>query len=611
MDSIPAINAVNIPAPRSERVHRMAVDEKTLVAMIPEIRPYSHIFYTDPANTNDLVDDWLPSKLWRMNNLYSVQTKDDGSGNVVVKFVMKLSQLVLYATLKGHPRVVVLKSRQIGISTVTVLMYGDDMLVIPHLKVGIVAQNQDAANDLKSKISFAFDSMDDEIKAFIGVHSTTDNDSAFGLSNGSHAVARLSFRSGTLHRFAWTEVGKIAARDPQRVTETLSGSMQAIAPTASNWVVNESTAEGDNYFKSLYEDAEKSVGSEITMKEVRPLFFSWLIDTTCNSSANVKVTPQVKRIVEVINKEFSVYIQSAGYKGQIGNFIYPPDFEYEVTATQQAWMVGALKELNFDMELFYREYPHTPKSAFFASSVGMWYKTAMTEMILDDRVVYTRYEDGDTRLTKPSLLYNPEYEVMAIADIGYKDRFFILYVQILPTDYSDKEGLEVWDIRILGEDWGTDSKTDVYAGMIHEQPYDVRTLVLPHDGDRGTVLKDSVSVVDDFIQMGFDAVGTDRPTKLLPPILKSRRQLYNTRIDGSACPELMENLTNYKKKYDKVLQIYTDVPVHDIHSHGADAYRYVATCPFPSSKIDKASSKIHTYSGKPFNGSSTLGTVGI
>jgi len=595
-----------VPPVRSTIEHRMPVTEKELVAMLPQVRPYSHIFYTAPASVADFKNDFLPSKLWRMNNLYKVQTKDDGLGDsLVVDFIMKRAQLVLYVQLVLHPRVVVLKSRQIGISTVTVLMYGDDMIIIPHLKVGIVAQNQDAANELKNKISFAFDNMDDSVKAFFNVHSDTDNDSTFGLNNGSSAVARLSFRSGTLHRFAWTEVGKIANRDPARVTETLSGSMQAISPSKSNWVVNESTAEGNNYFKTLYESAEASIGKPITNKEVRPLFFSWLTDVTCNSMAEVEIPDSVKRIVDRIEVEFSAYIQSSAYRAQIGNFVYPDGYEYKVSASQQAWMVGALKELNHDLELFYREYPHTPASAFFTSNIGLWYRTAMTELKESGRIVYSPpsyKEEG-----KPSILYNPDYEVIAVSDIGLRDRFFILYAQIIPTGFFDSDGLEIWDIRILGEDYDTDLKTDKYAEMIEAQPYPDRTIGLPHDGNRETVLKDSISVEDDFMQMGFDVINIEKSPKILPPILRTRRQLYYTRIDGTLAPELLNNLDNYKKKYDKTLQQYTDTPVHDIHSHGADAFRYVATFPLPSRKITTRTRDIVTLG----SGSSTRSSGGF
>jgi len=572
--------SLNVVAERSTRTDYMSVSEKELIKMIPELRPYAWIFYTDPASVEDLREIFLASKLWRMNNLYMVQTKDGEGGDVSVLFRMKPAQLVLYAQLNRHPRVVVLKSRQIGISTVTVLLYIDDMIIIPNLKIGIVAQNQDAANGLKDKISFAFREMDSDVKAFFGVRDVVDNDKSFGLSNGSIATARLSFRSGTLHRFAWTEVGKIANSDPARITETLSGSMQAIAPVPSNWVVNESTAEGNNYFKHLFDSAVEVVDKPITNKEVRPLFFSWLIDKTCNSDILVEISDEVAKIVNTIESEFSDFISSPLYRNQLGNFIYPDDFQYKMSDSQQSWLVGALKELDYDMELFYREYPHTPKSAFYVSSDAVWYKNALARLVSEGRLVKS----------KPSSivsdLYNPDYEVWAVTDIGYEDTFSIIYVQIIGMGLYTDSGLEIWDIRVLGYDEGHHMKTDKYAEMIHKQPYHIKTVVIPHDGARNTVLKDSVSVEDDFYQLGFNRVITlDRPAKIMPYILEVRQRLGHTRIDATKAYTVFDGLSNYKKKYDKVMGRYTDVPVHDWASHPSDAFRYVCSVPYTCERV--------------------------
>lgn len=585
----------------------MAVDEKTLVKMMPELRPYSHIFYTDPATVDDLVDDWLPSKLWRMNNLYQIQTKkasvEDG-GNVV-KFIMNIQQLVLYMTLVKHPRVTVLKSRQIGISSATVLMYGDDMITTPYLRVGIIAQDQESANGLKSKISFAFANLDDDIKAFFGIREVLNNDSTFSLSNGSRVTAKMSFRSGTLHRLAWTEVGKIANNDVKRITETLSGSMQALAPTKENWVVKESTAEGDNYFKDDYYSAVSKVGKPIGNKESRPLFFSWIVDKTCNSNIPVEVNSRMAKIIKDVEDEFTEYIHSDGYKAQIGNFVYPKGYKFKLSDTQKWWMVGVLSgELQWDLELFFREYPHTPDSAFYISQEGIWYKDAMKAMREEGRLVES--------FGKVSSLYDSKYEVLAVTDIGLKDRFFILYVQVIDTGMVTLDGLDIWDIRILGEDYGTDMKTDKYAEMMESKPYPIDWVVLPHDGGRNTVLKDSVSVEVDFQEMGFRTWVLDRTTAKVADILRTRRRLYHTRIDKTNCPELVVNLNNYKKAYNRQLQQYTDVPVHDIHSHGADTMRYVATLEFTSGKKVQVDRNVYTMNINNTSASATsYGDVGI
>jgi len=590
---VSATNGVLPMGDRSTRVDYMPISEKELVAWMPQLRPYSYIFYTVPASVKDLKEDFLVSKLWRMNNLYKVKTKSttEDEDSLIVRFVMKRAQLVLFVMLMSmHPRVVVLKSRQIGISTLTVLMIGDDMWLIPHLNCGIIAQNQDAADGLKDKISFAWDTMDVEIKEFLGLGVTIDNNSEFGLSNGSKVAARLSFRSGTLQRLAWTEVGKIAANDPSRVTETLSGSFNAIAATKSNFIVSESTAEGDNYFKHLFEGAVAKVGKAISNKQMRPLFFSFLTDKDCRSLIDVEVDDRVRRISTRIEREFTAYISGSAYREQLGNFVYPEGWAYKLDDEQLWWLQGALEEVDWDLELFHREYPHTPDSAFYISNEASWFRSALAKCEEDGLITADEAEgkdaDGEWGI---SPLYKPEYEVFAACDIGLRDPFHIIIYQAVDTGLTDKKGLPIIWRTILSEIYGTDAKTDVYGDALHACPYDIDLVILPHDGARGTVLKDSVSVEQDFLDMSFAVHTLNVTVSKVKDILQARKALKYTRIDALRAHHTLASIKGYKKKYDKVLRRYTDTPVHDWASHGADAFLYLVACPRTSEMVNKAS----------------------
>lgn len=44
-------------------------------------------------------------------------------------------------------------------------------------------------------------------------------------------------------------------------------------------------------------------------------------------------------------------------------------------------------------------------------------------------------------------------------------------------------------------------------------------------------------------------------------------------FDQSKCAKLITNLKNYRKTWDDKLGQFTSVPVHNEHSHGADAFR--------------------------------------
>jgi hypothetical protein len=61
---------------------------------------------------------------------------------------------------------------------------------------------------------------------------------------------------------------------------------------------------------------------------------------------------------------------------------------------------------------------------------------------------------------------------------------------------------------------------------------------------------------------------------IITDIQQTRMQLYNTVIHMSNCQWLMECLENYKYQFSNRLQMWSDQPQHDKHSHMMDALRY-------------------------------------
>lgn len=63
-------------------------------------------------------------------------------------------------------------------------------------------------------------------------------------------------------------------------------------------------------------------------------------------------------------------------------------------------------------------------------------------------------------------------------------------------------------------------------------------------------------------------------SSLITDIQQTRMQLYNTIVHASNCQWLLECLENYKYEFSSKLQMWTDKPLHDKHSHMMDALRY-------------------------------------
>ena len=138
-----------------------------------------------------------------------------------------------------------------------------------------MAQDSSAAESLLQRVKLLWDNLDDSIKDYVQIQNTKDNTKEFSFNNGSSIFIRTSFRSGTLQRLHISELGKIANNYPQKARETKTGSLQAIA--VGNTVVVESTAEGDNMYKDMWDTAVAYAG-ELTGKDFKPIFLSWLDD---------------------------------------------------------------------------------------------------------------------------------------------------------------------------------------------------------------------------------------------------------------------------------------------------------------------------------------------
>ena len=62
---------------------------------------------------------------------------------------------------------------------------------------------------------------------------------------------------------------------------------------------------------------------------------------------------------------------------------------------------------------------------------------------------------------------------------------------------------------------------------------------------------------------------------IVTDIQQTRMMLYNTIINSTNCQWLLECLENYKYEFNTKLQMWTQQPLHDKHSHMMDALRYV------------------------------------
>ena len=516
-------------------MQNLRITEEQFNELYPDMEGY-YDFFDLPPPINTTKDEferrYLSSKLWRLNNLYSVIDKYGKP----VTFRMNYAQHKVYASTRQHPRVIILKSRQQGISTFWLVCYFDDAVWAPFMNIGLMAQGTDEASTLLERTKFLWDTLNDDVKRYIGVILEKDNTKEFSFSNGSTIFIRVSFRSTTLQRLHISEMGKIANMYPKRAKEVKTGTLQALAK--GNTGAIESTAEGKNMFKDMWDESVIALESgQMTPKDFYPVFLSWIDDPDC-----------LLDVDQAIDEEAQTYFTEL--EGKLNRVL---------TKEQKNFWVAQRRELGGDI---FQEYPGTPEEAFTASRDGTFYARQFTEEVVRKGGIAKD-------------LYDENLPVDVYVDLGVDDYFVMALVQW----YRGK-----W--RIVHEYWNNGFALSHYLDYLQDSSYDIRAVRFPHDikvRELGTAkgggrAKSRYDVALEYKKLH----GLPWRLDVLPRgsidngIEAVRRIIPNLMLDAS-CTYLRDCFLNYSKEWDEKLQCWKTTPVHDEYSHGADVLRQLAS----------------------------------
>ncbi len=482
------------------------------------------LFDKPPVSDEDMILNYLPSKLWRLNNLYTIRDKF----GTPMKFNLHRAQHLAYAASIRHSRLIILKSRQQGISTFWLISFFDDALVLDNMTCGLMAQDRDAASDLLERVNYAWDDLDINFKQFLGVERIVNNSKETSFSNGSKIFVRTSFRSGTLTRLHISELGKIANKYPEKAKETNTGSLQAIK--AGNTVVIESTAEGrDNLFAHKWKAAEGLVGVRSPM-HFAPLFLSWVDDPDCLLDVPVRETNEDISYVEMVQRDLNI----------------------ELSLQQRWWSAAKRAEL---MEEFDREYPYNPESAFSQARDGTYYGKLFKELRDAGRVM--------------SDIFEPELKVIVTFDLGINDTFEMIFWQEDVTVTGKRQ------IRMIDHYHNSGEPLSHYVGVLRDKNYRYERFVLPHDAKKRE-LGSAKSLAGQLKELGLVKQKVLPRDDILPGIQAVREMMGQLYIDAERCEYVCSAFENYTKEWDDRVGQWKDKPRHDEWSNPMDAVRYYA-----------------------------------
>lgn len=471
------------------------------------------------ANKNDLelAQKRLSNPLWRLNNLYHIVDK---KGNKSL-FQLNWAQEELYHNMWYMN--LVLKARQLGVSTFVCLLFLDRCLFNSNVSAGIVAHTIEDAQQMFRRVKFAHDSLPEDLKNLI----SADNDTAQMLkfSNGSSLRVGLSLRSSTFQYLHISEFGKICAKYPDKAREIMTGALNTLAP--GQYCFIESTAEGrEGYFYELCKQAQATAasGKELSNLDFKFHFFPWWKENSYRIGSCGSISQEMH--------EYFVTLSGLGIK---------------LEEEQKNWYALRFQTQGEDMK---REYPSTPEECWEVSNEGCYYSKHITQARLDKRISHIPHDES--------------LPVYTAWDLGYNDSTTIWFFQVFGKEIRLIEYLE-----------GSGESLSHWLGMVKSKDYVYEKHLAPHD-IKVHEYSSGMTRLASARKMGISFLPVQK-VDVIPGIDQVRNILNRCWFDEKKCAQGIKALENYKKEWNDRAGCWNSSPLHNWASHGADAFRTLAT----------------------------------
>ena len=172
----------------------------------------------------------------------------------------------------------------------------------------------------------------------------------------------------------------------------------------------------------------------------------------------------------------------------------------------------------------------------------------------------------DKNQTQKLGLYDREQPVHVAMDLGYTDSTAMWFWQHRP------DGIAMIDYHEAHS-----QPLSYYFDLLSELGYNYENIFLPHDAKAKT-LQTGRSTVEQFLEFFKDQDTSIRITpnlKIQQGIDAARLVLPHVHFD-TRCNDGVETLRAYRRAYNEITKQYSNAPLHDWASNGADAFRYFA-----------------------------------
>lgn len=262
----------------------------------------------------------------------------------IVNFKLNSPQLKLYEVIKQFKqdkkpvRVIILKARQMGFSTLTESILFKDTVTKFNRRTGIITHLDTATTNLFNMSKLMLDNLPIELKPSVKNSNAKelifDNEEGTGLKSKIKCMTAGTAGVGRSDTFDNLHLSELAFWQGD-VTATLTGLLQAVPNLPDTMIIIESTANGFEKFKELWDQA---VAGE---NDFYPLFVAWHeLPEYSMPYSGFTLTKEEEEIKEL----------------------------YNLTNDQLEWRRWCIRNnCQGDIEQFKQEYPANPEEAFIST----------------------------------------------------------------------------------------------------------------------------------------------------------------------------------------------------------------------------------------------------
>lgn len=323
----------------------------------------------------------------------------------------------------GKPmRVIILKARQMGFSTLTEAILFKRTATRANVTSGIIAHKDDATTNLFNMSKLYLQELPEQLKPETRASNAKeiifDNRAGTGLRSKIKCMTAGGDGVGRSDTFQNLHLSEVSSWNNAK--EILDGLLQAVPNKPDTLVVIESTAKGYDYFKELW---DKACAGE---NDFEPLFCAWWeLDEYRMPADNIVLTEEEKELKKL----------------------------YSLDNEQIAWRRWCIRNnCGGDINTFKQEYPACPEEAFLASGECIFDKDIVISQIERNRPLISGWKRGEFEYKKTILpVRNANGEVVAtekkISDICFVEKENgLITIHEEPQVRTNKQG-EVTEMR--------------------------------------------------------------------------------------------------------------------------------------------------------------------